>query len=234
MCWSDLSPAETAAIAAIVTGRPGVSLILDECQKRKRRVLRRARRRQTRIADPGATGTRDARKRLRPPRHAVMTWDALIGLGHSEATLDGLITAGWLADWTVPKRPRRITLTCWGAEQYQRILAETESEVPYWERDATPAPGDPAPKPPPLVMPAGYKTRRMPDWVLQLFPDQKPGPVEEAVAREEYVMQAAVTSTGEPVRDPITGLPKLERIKLLGQEIPRAKPRRKKSKKQRK
>jgi hypothetical protein len=201
----DLSPAASAALAAFWPDRP-----------------------RPRVYWRGAVRSRKRkRRRRRQGRHAIIAAPALAALGHDEETLAGLVDDGWLVRWPLegdvlrrmlPMSGERfglrrdqvdpkasydlLTLSPWGAERVARMIAETASEVPYWAAQPPPrAKGEPAPRPRPLAMPAGYRTRRLPDWAQADPEDPRPGPVQEAIDHEEYIVQQAVSDTGEPVRD---------------------------------
>jgi hypothetical protein len=201
----DLSPAASAALEAFWPARPRPP-----------------------VHWRGAVRTRKRRRRRRRAgRHAIIAAHALAALGHDERTLAGLVEDGWLVRWQLggdvlrrmlPVSGERfglrrdqvdpkasydlLTLSPWGAERVARMIAETSSEVPYWAAQPLPrAKGEPAPRMRPLAMPAGYRTRRLPDWSQSDPEDPRPGPVQEAIDHEEYLVQQAVSETGEPVRD---------------------------------
>jgi hypothetical protein len=201
----DLSPAASAALEAFWPARPRPP-----------------------VHWRGAVRTRKRkRRRRRAGRHAIIAAPALAALGHDEETLAGLVEDGWLVRWQLggdvlrrmlPQSGERfglrreqvdpkasydlLTLSPWGAERMTRMIAETASEVPYWAAQPPPrAKGEPAARMRPLAMPTGYRTRRLPDWSMADPEDPRPGPVQEAIDHEEYLVQQAVSETGEPVRD---------------------------------
>jgi hypothetical protein len=200
----DLAPTALAALAAFWPDRP-----------------------RPRVYWRGAVRARKRKRRRRAGRHAIIAAHALAALGHDEGTLAGLVDDGWLVRWQLggevlrrmlPQGGERfglrrdqvnpkasydlLTLSPWGAERVARMIAETASEVPYWAAQPPPrAKGEPAPRPRPLMMPTGYRTRRLPDWSMVDAADPRPGPVQEAIDHEEYLVQQAVSETGEPVRD---------------------------------
>lgn len=126
-------------------------------------------------------------------------------------------TDGFIAVTLTPRAAAHL-----GVELQQRGMDAEESR---W------MPVNPRPRPRPIQSRPQYRTRRGPGW-LDKVPDPAPGPLERAIAKEEQEVleREAVTDTGEPVRDPATGLPAMEPILLFGGPIPRARPRKRKPK----
>jgi hypothetical protein len=133
--------------------------------------------------------------------------------------------AGWIQSWPtdgmVAVSLSPIAAEHVGVELVERGLDGDES---HW------MPVDPRPRP--IHSRPQYGTRRGPGW-LEACVDPAPGPLERAIEREEYLEQERRTAAGEPIRDPESGKVLMERLRLLGQEVPRARKRVKVSKKKR-
>lgn len=188
-------------------------------------------------------------------RKAWMNVAALAAKGHDEATLAGLIASGWLAEWC-PKGGRAVSLTPWAAYQAQHHIGEhwiksvqmkkkedaqgnvvkdargkpvmtrvhgIEEEQHWEEEDATNG------KPRPFRLPVHFHETRFADlpwWSVDDVADAAPSPADEAQAREECVMEDAVTASGQLDVDAATGKVRRVPVLLWGQTIPIARKRR--------
>lgn len=170
--------------------------------------------------------------------------------GHEDATLDALEGAGWLATWRLPAGPV-VTLTPWCAERLNLELVERFEYVRPTEDDREagtkkkravadavavakwadrPPPREPGTRPRKsyAYLPRRHINTPLSDWASTEMIDPRPGPLDALIIAEEFAMMQVMSPDGEPVRGD-DGMPRLERLQILGCEVPLARLRGKKA-----
>jgi hypothetical protein len=126
-----------------------------------------------------------------------------------------------------------------------RMVVREPHEIPRWSTcPLPPEPGMPKPKRVPIKLPFLFRLSKLPDEVIQgLIARTIVDPVEEAIEREEceramekeqqFLEQEMRTEDGRLDVDEKTSQVKLEPVIIMGQKVPREKPRGRQSKKRR-
>jgi hypothetical protein len=124
-----------------------------------------------------------------------------------------------------------------------RMVVREPHEIPRWSTcPLPPEPGMPRPKRVPIKLPFLFRLSKLPEDVIQgLIARTIVDPVEEAIEREEceraiekeqqFLEQEMRTEDGRLDVDEITSQVKLEPVIIMGQKVPREKPRSRHSKK---
>lgn len=114
------------------------------------------------------------------------------------------------------------------ARSCDTIRVENLVEVPRWVPVPPPRlPGDPAPPRVNVFLPKRHHQCRLPDWLMSTWIGPDYDPVAEVEEAEEFLMSEIRSEEGDILRDE-HGLPKMERLKVFGIEVPIAKLRGKK------
>jgi hypothetical protein len=182
----------------------------------------------------------------------------LARVGLNGSTLAGLVAVGWVEEFVLEDGPA-VMLSEWAVEalgldvtehwevfsgvaeqedssgEKTRMIVREPHEIPRWSScPPPPEPGMPKPKRVPLKLPFLFRISRLPDDVIQgLLARTIADPVEEAIKREEWLMEQARTEDGRLDVDPASGAVREVPVVLFGSKIPREKPKKQRGKKRR-
>jgi hypothetical protein len=183
----------------------------------------------------------------------------LARVGLNGTTLAGLVAVGWVEQFQT-EEGEMLTFSPWAAEalgiepqerwevfsgvteqedssgEKTRMVVREPHEIPRWSScPPPPEPGMPKSKRVPLKLPFLFRLSKLPEEVIEgLIARTIVDPVEEAIQNEElerYLEREVRTEDGRLDVDEKTSQVKLEPVIIMGQKVPREKPRGRPSKK---
>jgi hypothetical protein len=149
-----------------------------------------------------------------------------VAVGVDAEAMTALAAQGLVVLWERTKRGTLVrggplcSLTPLGAHRLGAILVEKFEGLVVWRLATKDKHGSPIRREGTIKPdPRQWAKRKDPD-LLEILEDPRPGPLEQAIENERFLMREKLTAEGRPDLDPVTGKKVMEEVKLFGLPIP--------------